>query len=123
MGRRRPHRLVLGLVVLLAALPVAAVVLAEPGASEPRSSFVVRGAVDGTGIAQGEASGWRVVHPEPGVYRLEFDGGEARLEVERWDVVADATVVPLGDGADIVRFRDDHGPVDTSFSFVAIVGR
>jgi len=123
MGRRRPRRLVLGLLVLVAALPVGAVVLAEPGDSSPRSSFVVHGAVDGTGVAQGDASGWHVVHPEPGVYRLEFEGDEARVEVDRWDVVADATVVPLGDGADIVRFRDDTGPVDTSFSFTAIVGR
>jgi hypothetical protein len=121
MGRRRPHPLVLGLLVLVAALPVA-VVLAEPGGSDPRSSSVVRGAVDATGLVLGEATGWRVEHPKPGAYRLEFDGREARIEVERWDVVADATVVPLGGGTGLVRFRDDAGPVDTSFTFTAIVG-
>lgn len=122
MGRRRPHPLVVGLLAVLAALPVA-VVLAEPGGSDPRSSAVVRGAVDATGVVLGEATGWRVEHPTPGVYRLEFDGGEARVAVERWDVVADATVVPLGAGAGLVRFRDDTGPVDTSFTFTAVVGR
>jgi len=120
MGRR-PRPLVLGLLVLLAALPVA-VVLAEPGGSDPRSSSVVRGTVDATGVVVGEATGWRVDHPRPGVYRLEFDGREARVEVERWDVVADATVVPLGDGSGLVRFRDDTGLVDSSFTFTAIVG-
>ena len=122
MGRRRPHRLVLGLVVLVAALPVG-IVLADPGGSEPSASSVVHGAVDSTGVVLGDAQGWRVEHPKPGVYRLEFEGTEARVEVERWDAVADAIVIPLGDGAGVVRFRDDTGPVDTSFSFTAIVGR
>jgi hypothetical protein len=120
MGHRRPHALLLGLAVLSAALSVA-VIFAEPGASSAGSSSVVHGAVASDGAVRGEADGWRVQRLEPGVYRLEFDGGDVRVEVERWDAIADAAVVPLSAGTDLIRFRDPAGALDTSFSFTAIV--
>jgi hypothetical protein len=122
MGMGSPHRLAVGLVVLVAALSVG-IAVAAASSSDEQSSRVVHGMVDRSGLIVSGADGWRVVHDEPGRYRLEFDGTDPRVEIERWDAVADVTVVPLGDGAGMIRFTNDTGPVDTSFSFTAIVDR
>jgi hypothetical protein len=121
MGPRRPHHLALGLGVLAAAL-VAGVGLAGPSASEPGSRDVVRGQVEAN-VTTADGGEWTVRHATAGEYLIEFAGGDAELEIDRWDAMADATVIPMGNGADIVRFTNDIGPVDTSFSFTAIVGR
>lgn len=83
----------------------------------------MHGRVVEDGTAPG-AVDWTVQRTAPGEYRVAFAAGvEVQLEVERWDALADATVIPLGDGADVVRFTNGTGPVDTSFSFTAVVGR
>jgi hypothetical protein len=112
--------LALGLGVLAAAL-TAGVVVAGPSASQSGSSDVLHGHVEWDGTTP-DAATWRVHRSATGEYRVDFDGDDVQLDVERWDAVADATVIPMGDGADIVRFTNDTGPVDTSFSFTAIVG-
>ena len=42
---------------------------------------------------------------------------------ERKDVVADVTILPLGSGAEEVRFTDQGLGVDSDFSFTATIPR
>jgi hypothetical protein len=107
---------------VLAAALAAGVVVASPSASQGGTSDVVRGRIESDGTVA-DAQAWTVHRSAIGEYHVQFPGDDVQLEIDRWDAVADATVLPMGDGADIVRFTNDTGPVDTSFSFTAIVGR
>lgn len=99
----------------------AGVIGAGPSASQSGAHEVVHGRVGWDGAVSG-ASGWTAQRISTGEYRLQFHGDDVQLDLDRWDAVADATVVPMGAGADTVRFTSDTGLVDTSFSFTAIVG-
>src|SRR5437899_3076902 len=119
MGRRRPLRMALGLGVLSAAL-AAGIAVAAASASPPESNDVVRGRVESNGTTTA-GDDWTVRHRTAGEYRLEFDGHDVRLDIDRWDAVADATVIPLGGGTEVVRFTNGDTPVDSGFSFTAIL--
>lgn len=114
-----PRRLVFGIVALGAA--VAGVAQAGGAASGPERSAVVRGDVSAAGALSAPA-GWRAVHLDTGRYRLEGPAEEAELDVSMWTAAADVAILPLGDGATEVRFRVDGLPIDTDFTFVAVVG-
>jgi len=117
MGYRRPRNLVFGLLVLVAVWWSQGT--SGSAATSPR---VVRGQVSATGAASG-AEGWRVSHPDTGVYRIRVSGSDGRVDVPGWSVAADVTVVPLGDDVAEIRFHAPEGPIDTDFEFVAAVER
>ena len=120
MTRGRRPRAAIGLVVVTLALGVV-VGIAAPGASQTSSSSVVRGMVRDDGAFDPSGAGWTVTHPAPGVYELAFGASDARIELDRWDAVADVTVTPIGAGTGLILFTDATGPVDSTFSFTAIV--
>lgn len=117
-GMGTPRRLVFGLVALGAAM--AGMVQAGGAASGPERTAVVRGDVSSTGALSAPA-GWRAVHLDTGRYRLAGPAEEADVDVSMWHAAADVTIVPLGDGATEVRFQQGGLPLDTDFTFVALV--
>jgi hypothetical protein len=118
MGHRRPRPLLLGAVVVAA-------VLATPlsASSQPARPSVVRADVLATGQPEAPARGWRVERATMGTYRIALPDDRVVLDVPAWEGVADVTVRPLGAGANEVRFTRDGAPVDTAFTFVAVVHR
>lgn len=95
---------------------------AAAGSTAP-PAITVDGAVLADGTPQGVPDGWVVTHPAPGVYRLVSGEPRMTVDVPRWDVVADVTIVPLGSGGDEIRFIDQGLGVDSDFSFTATVPR
>ena len=117
MGRR-PH------VLLLGAMALAAVIgTAHTASSQPARPSVVRADVAATGQPIGPADGWHVERQAPGVYRVVVTDRRVTLDVPTWDDVADVTVLPQGDGTNIVRFARRGRAVDTGFTFVAVARR
>jgi hypothetical protein len=83
---------------------------------------VVAGGVGADGAAPGLPEGWAFEHPRPGIYRLVGSSGKlVRLDVVRWDAVADVIILPVGSNATEVRFTAEGRPVDTPFSFDAAI--
>jgi hypothetical protein len=115
----RPRSLVVGAVVLVAVLWSAGTASSSQPAHAPA---VVRGAVESSGAATVPGP-WHVEHPSKGVYRITVAAERTTLEVPLWDGVADVTVIPLGRGANEVRFSHDRSRVDTAFAFVALSHR
>lgn len=113
-----PRHLVFGLVALGAA--TAGVAQAGGAASGPERTAVVRGDVSAAGALSAPA-GWRAVHVDTGRYRLAGPAGEADVDVSMWNAAADVTIVPLGGGDTEVRFQQGGLPLDTDFTFVALV--
>jgi hypothetical protein len=75
-------------------------------------------AVDAAGIALTPADGWAVRRAGVGTYELTF-AADVHLDVRSWEVPADVTLRPVGEGRWTVGFAVDGAPVDTAFSFEA----
>ena len=118
MGLRRPLLLITGALVVAAGLWSTRAV-----AGEATPQTVVRGEVAATGAPMSGAERWHVERTAPGTYRVDLSDGRGSLEVAAWDEVADVTVLPLADGDSEIRFSLDRRPIDTAFSFVAVVER
>src|SRR5438128_6758297 len=118
MGRAGARRVLWGLAVVGAVLvPTAA------SGSTAAPAETIDGAVLADGTPQGAPGRWMVSHPAPGVYRIVTGEPRLTLDVPRWDVVADVTILPLGSGAEEVRFTDQGLGVDSDFSFTATIPR
>ena len=118
MGRTA-RRLLLGLVVLVAVWAVAG-----RGASSASTSTttVVGGVVSATGAGVLPA-GWTVSHPVPGYYVLRAPVPDPELDVETWDEAVEVGFAPIGAGAVEVRFLRHGQPVDSRFTWRAVVNR
>lgn len=117
MGLYRPRYLVFGLLVLVA-------VLWSQGTSgsEPVRSRTERGEVSASGAVTG-AEGWQVVHRAPGVYRVVVAHDDPTFDVPAWNLSADVTILPLGNGAADIEFRAGNLPVDTDFELLITIDR
>lgn len=116
---RSVRRLVAGVVGLLAVW----VGLAWSGASSSATdgSWVVDGGVSATG-AGALPAGWTVAHPFPGYYVLRAPVPSPDLDVRTWDTAgAEVAIAPIGGGAVEVRFLLDGQPVDSRFTWRALV--
>jgi hypothetical protein len=119
MGRTA-RRLLLGLVVLVAVWAAAAGTVGSSPSSD--ATTVVGGAVSATGAGVLPA-GWTVSHPAPGAYVLRAPVAAPDLDVETWDEAAEVSLAPVGDGGVSVRFERDGLPVDSRFTWRAVVTR
>jgi hypothetical protein len=105
MGRR-PHHVLLGLLVLGAVLVAAASLgsgSALPAGATEAPLPVVHGSVSADGVVRA-AGGWVVTHPEDGHYVVALPGVRLSLDVDAWDVAGAVTIKPLGGGAHDLRF-------------------
>ena len=90
MGRAGARRVLWGLAVVGAVLvPTAA------SGSTAAPAETIDGAVLADGTPQGAPGRWMVSHPAPGVYRIVTGEPRLTLDVPRWDVVADVTILLL----------------------------
>ena len=118
MGRS-VRRLLAGGVALVAVWVGLAGLGSSPSAAA--GSSVVGGAVtaEGAGVLP---AGWTVVHPVPGYYVLRASAPSPDLDVRTWDAAgAEVAIAPIGGGAVEVRFVRDGQPVDSRFTWRAVV--
>jgi hypothetical protein len=114
VARRMLWRALATAAVLALVVPAAVSSAADRPATRTFSSGV---AADG---AAALPAGWTFEHPRPGVYRLVGSSGAlVRLDVVRWEAVADVTIAPEGAAVGEVRFTREGVPVDTAFSIDA----
>lgn len=118
MGRT-VRRLVAGVMALVAVWVGLAGLGSSPSAAA--GSSVVGGAVsaEGAGVLP---AGWTVAHPVPGHYVLRAPVLSPDLDVPTWDAAgADVAIAPIGGGAVEVRFLRDGQPVDSRFTWRAVI--
>jgi hypothetical protein len=122
MGRGVARRVLWSALASAAVLALAVPTAVSSAADQPPTRTFSSGvAADG---AAALPAGWTFEHPRPGVYRLVGrDGVLVRLDVVRWEAVADVTIAPEGPAVGVVRFTRDGLPVDTPFSVDAVIRR
>lgn len=112
--------LLLGGVVLLAVW-VGLAGLGSSSSAASGSPGVVGGAVSATGAGVVPA-GWTIDHPVPGYYVLRAPVPSPDLDVSTWDAAgAELAISPVGGGAVEIRFVRDGQPVDSRFTWRALV--
>lgn len=111
------RRLLLGPVVLGAVWVASGAVASS---STPAGSSVVGGVVGESGAGVLPA-GWTVAHSAPGHYVLRAPVPAPDLDVQTWDRTAEVALSPIGAGAVEVRFVRDGQPVDSRFTWRAVV--
>lgn len=90
-------------------------------AAAPLDVRVVDGGVSALGAAEGTPQDWSARQTAPGRYEVQLPGAPVAFELTAWDAVADAVQTPLAGGGVEVRFTRALQPVDSRFTFRAVV--
>ena len=121
MGRGVARRVLWGGLAIAAGLAVAVPASVSSASDEAEATRTFSSGVAADGAAALPA-GWSFEHPRPGVYRLVGRSGAlVRLDVIRWEAVADVTIAPRGAAIGEVRFTREGSPIDTPFSIDAVI--